>query len=298
MKKIYITIIVALASVFALTSCREDTLNPESIVSVDDVEYNQFDNWLLKNYVDTYNIRFKYRYETNEADFNYYTVPCEYDNAVILAHLVKYMCLEAYDEAGGIEFTRANFPKMIFCIGEWEYKNNGTYILGTAEGGRKILLAGTNYLQSHINSVAELNSYYFKTIHHEFTHILNQTKEMPTSYQFVTGTTYVADEWSSDTFKSGYLERGYISAYSQHSHTEDFAEIMSMYVCYSDEQWQEWLEAAGTEGAQLITTKLGLVKGYMKDSWGIDLQVLHNSVQLRQSNIAAGKIDLTNIDLN
>lgn len=309
MKRIFITIIITVAAVLAVSSCnRKDDLNPQSIITADKVQYTPFDLWLNQNFVNTYNIQFKYRYETIEADYNYYTVPADYDNAIILAHLVKYLCLEAYDVAGSIEFTRANFPKLIFCIGEWEYKNNGTMILGTAEGGRKILLAGVNYLGQYVKNVSDLNHYYFKTIHHEFTHILNQTKDMPTSYQFVTPADYVADEWSSDMFDtavkedgSGYLQKGFISAYAQHSYTEDFAEMLSMYVCYSDEQWNEWLTQADSNdcgGSELINSKLSLVKAYMNDSWGIDLDKLHRAVQERQKNVAAGKIDLTSIDIN
>ena len=82
---------------------------------------------------------------------------------------------------------------MFFTIGEWEYKNNGTFILGTAEGGRKILLSGINYLDQYIENDQMLNHYYFKTIHHEFTHILNKTKAIPTENQLVTVNGYVAD---------------------------------------------------------------------------------------------------------
>ena len=306
MKKFIITLATALTLMVAFTACNRDPLDPESVIVADKVEYTPFDYWLEANFVNTYNIDFKYRYEDIQSDFNYYTVPARYENSIILAHLVKYLCLEAYDEAGGIEFTRANFPKMIYCIGDWEYRNNGTYILGTAEGGHKILLAGVNYLSSYVDSPSDLNHYYFKTIHHEFTHILNQTKDMPTAFQFVTGTGYVADEWSTENFDSGYLGRGFISSYAQHSHGEDFAEMLSIYVCYPQSQWDAWMEQAaqeaidnetGVDPVNLIDQKLGLVKKYMEDSWGINLDDLRNAVQTRQANIAAGKIDLTDIEL-
>ena len=119
------------------------------------------------------------------------SVPARYDDAVKMAHLVKYLCVETYDEVAGTDFTRRYFPKMFFLIGEWEYRNNGTYILGTAEGGRKILLAGLNYLSDNIAKGPEyMNYFYFKTIHHEFTHIMNQTKEIPADFQLVTGDKY------------------------------------------------------------------------------------------------------------
>lgn len=307
MKRIIISLTIAVAAISAMVSCTEEPLNENSVITVDKVQYTPFDYWLEANFVNTYNLQFKYRYEEIESDLNYYTVPASYENAIILAHLVKYLCLEAYDEAGGIEFTRANFPKLIFCIGDWEYKNNGTYILGTAEGGRKILLAGVNYISKYLKDPDDLNHYYFKTVHHEFTHILNQTKDMPTAFQFITGNSYVADEWSESPFDEGYLGRGYITSYAQHSYTEDFAEMLSHYVCYSTDQWNAWMEQAkeeaeaagnGLDPVSLITAKLDLVKAYMQDSWGINLDELHNAVMARQSNIAAGKIDLTGIDLN
>jgi len=308
MKNNFIIIIVAVASMLAFSSCNKDEMSSESIITVDKVDYTPFDLWLNKYFVDTYNIQFKYRYEAIEADYNYYTVPADYENSIILAHLVKYLCLEAYDAVGGIEFTRANFPKLIFCIGDYEYKNNGSIVLGTAEGGRKILLTGVNYLDSFVKDIDKLNHYYFKTIHHEFTHILNQTRDMPTSYQFVTPADYVADEWTGELFNTavaedgkGYLQKGFVSAYSQHSYGEDFAEMLSIYLCYSQEVWDEWFGQAdsyGANGSQLIKAKLQLVKDYMSQSWDIDLDKLRSTVQVRQANVAAGKIDLTNIDVD
>lgn len=214
-----------------------------------------------------------------------------------MAHLVKYLCLESYDEVAGIDFTRNYFPKMIFTIGEWEYRNNGNIILGTAESGKKILLTGVNYLDTYKSSPAALNHYYFKTIHHEFTHILNQTKEYSAEFKLITGNSYVADSWSEEPFNVGYLERGFISDYAQHSDTEDFAEMMSLYVTNSKEQWDEWMAEAGENGAPLLQAKLDIVKSYMKDSWGIDMDKLRDTILRRQADLAAGKVDLTDISV-
>lgn len=290
----YLLILVAVATL-GLTACNKDSLDDKSVITVDKIDYTPFDYWLNQNFVQPYNLQFKYRFEEIESDLNYYTVPATYENSIILAHLVKYLCLEAYDEVGGINFTRANFPKLIFCIGDWEYKNNGTYILGTAEGGRKILLAGVNFITDHLHSASELNHYYFKTVHHEFTHILNQTKDIPTDFQFITGTGYVADAWSTAEYDKGYLQRGFISAYAQHSYTEDFAEMLSIFVCYPKSQWDAWMEEAGADAAALITAKLDIVTNYMITYWGIDLYQLRQTIQRRQSDVANGKINLTDI---
>lgn len=280
-----------------LSSCSEDKLDAQSVITADQQDYTEFDLWLQRNYVVPYNIRFKYRYEDNESDMNYYTVPSRYTDAIVLAHLVKYMCIEAYDEVGGIDFTRSYFPKLIFTIGEWEYKNNGTYILGTAEGGRKILLSGTNYLSQYLKNADDLNTYYLKTIHHEFTHILNQTRDYPAEFQLITGTAYVADKWSESPLDQGYLQRGFISAYAQHSDKEDFAEMLSMYVCNSESTWDAWMQQAGANGSRFITAKLDIVKNYMLTTFNIDLDRLRSSLQRRQKQVVNGYVDLMSINI-
>ncbi|MBQ9285250.1 MAG: putative zinc-binding metallopeptidase [Bacteroidaceae bacterium] len=287
-----------IAATLALCGCSSDELSDESVITADKVDYTPFDYWLQRNYVAPYNIAFKYRYEDNESDMNYYTIPARYDMAIKLAHLVKFLCIEAYDEVGGIDFTRSYFPKMIFTIGEWEYKNNGTYILGTAEGGRKILLSGVNYLGQHLKNPEALNEYYLRTIHHEFTHILNQTVNYTADFQLITGTAYVADKWSESPFDTGNLQRGFITAYAQHSHNEDFAEMLSMYVCNSSQQWDSWMQEAGSEGSRLITAKLEVVKAYMLSSFNIDLDELRNTIQRRQIELVSGYINLDDIEVD
>lgn len=313
MKKNILYILPLMLMALVLTSCDKDEIKSESVITADSYKMNQFDKWLEVNYVNPYNIDFKYRYEEIESDYNYYTVPAQMENSIIMAHLVKYLCIETYNEVAGIEFTRANFPKMFYLIGEWEYRNNGSYILGTAEGGRKILLAGINYLDYVLGgqwgeqeNVAEnLNYYYIKTIHHEFTHILNQTRDYPTSFRQVTPSSYVKDSQFEEPYVSAYLKRGFISAYAQTEPREDFAEMVSEYVTHSAEWWQAQLKAAETTwdgnpdqtetGRELIEQKLDIVRAYMFDTWHIDLDQLRDCILRRQDNITAGLIDLTDL---
>ncbi|MCQ2133642.1 MAG: putative zinc-binding metallopeptidase [Bacteroidales bacterium] len=298
MKKNIFIIAAMAAALFGAVACQEDALDPNSVIKADSYEKNAFDKWLEVNYVNPYNIDFKYRFEMNESDMNYYTVPAPLESSIMMAHLVKYLCIDTYDEVAGIEFTRGYFPKMFFLIGEWEYRNNGTIILGTAEGGKKILLSGIIYLPLYIQAGADaLNEYYIKTIHHEFTHILNQTKDFPTDFKLVTGSGYVADSWSEEPYDREYLQNGFISAYSQYSEGEDFAEMLSIYITNDQAYWDAQLKAAG-DGAAAINTKLDIVRGYMKDSWGIDINELRSTILRRQNDVIKGKVDLTDISID
>ena len=297
-KYIYISLVSAAAALTLLTSCRKEELAPESIITVDAMELNDFDRWLEANFVHPYNIEFKYRYENNETDLNYYSVPADYDNSIIMAHLVKYLCIDSYDEVAGALFTRKYFPKEFFLMGEWEYKNNGVYTLGTAEGGKKIILMGINYLPRYMQTASNLNHYYLKTIHHEFTHILNQTKDYPVTFDQVSGSSengYVTDSWSDSQYNDN-LQKGFITKYARSSPREDFAEMMAMYVTNSAGWWETEMTIAGT-GRATIESKLEIVNNYMSETFNIDLDQLRDVILRRQDEVMAGKVDLTNIDL-
>ena len=311
MKKNILYAILLATGAMTLGACSSDDPDEgKSVIVTPNEEQTEFDKWLEVNFAVPYNIDFKYRYKETESDYDYYTVPAKYDDAIKMAHLVKYLCVETYNEVAGTNFTRRYFPKMFFLIGEWEYRNNGTYILGTAEGGRKILLAGLNYLSDNIAKGPEyLNYYYFKTIHHEFTHIMNQTKDIPADFQLVTGSKYVGDMWSEEPYNKEYLANGFITAYSQNSYQEDFAEMLSTYITNDASQWEEWLEEADkaaaekakktgettTAPSELLSSKLDIVRRYMKESFNIDIDVLRETVQRRQADVFAGKVDLTDI---
>lgn len=314
MKKQFIfTLLFALVAVVG-TSCQQDTLNKESVIKDSSVEMNAFDYWLESNFLRPYNIEFKYRFELNESDKGFWNVPADIDAAIIYAHLVKYLCIDTYDEIAGINFTRAYFPKMFFLIGTWEYRNNGSIVLGTAEAGKKIMLSGVNDLPLYFQYYSgeelqeQLGNMYIKTIHHEFTHILNQTKSYSESFGLVTPATYVGDAcFDTDNYWRG---RGYITAYAQSEHTEDFAELLSEYITHNAEWWQAQLDAAHSEteevrktdpeagyGDEYIESKIDIVRSYMQDAWGIDIDKLRDIVQRRFSDVASGLVDLNTVQL-
>lgn len=282
------------------TACsNDDELSPTSVITTSLAKQNQFDKWLKANFVDPYNIEFKYRYDHNETDMNYYNVPADFNSAVKLAHIIKYACIETYNQVAGPDFTRAYFPKMLYATGDFEYRNNGTIILGTAEGGKKIFLSGTNSLDEYMVSREKLSEYYLKTIHHEFTHILNQIKPYPTEFQMISSSDYVTDSWSTDSYTraSYYLTRGFISSYSQHSHEEDFAELLSFYVCNPQSQWDKWLEQAGKDGAEKINKKTQIIRDYLQTAWNIDLEQLREEILTREEYVVGGHINLTDLSL-
>ena len=295
MKRHILHIAIILAALCA-ASCVKETMSENSVIKVTETKKNDFDRWLEVNFLLPYNIDFKYRFEMNESDMNYFTIPADYEYSIVMAHLVKYLCIETYDEVAGITFTRRYFPKMFFLTGEWEYRNNGTIILGTAEGGKKIFLAGVILLAQYMKTAEDLNHFYIKTIHHEFTHILNQNVDFPVDFSMITGTGYVADSWSDAPYNREYLKNGFITDYAQHSDTEDFAEMLSEFITHDQAWWDGQIAKAGEKG-ELINAKLDIVRNYMHDSFNIDIEELRATVLRRQDDVFSGQVDLHSIEI-
>lgn len=279
------------AAAAMLYSCNKDSLSDTSVFTGLTAERNEFDEWLDRNYVDTYNIQFKYRFTDIESSMDYHLTPASYEQSIQMAKLVRHMCLQAYDEVtGSTDFIYENFPKIIFLVGSYAYKTTGTVVLGTAEAGTKITLYNVDNLKP---SAITAKTAYFKTIHHEFGHILNQTKPYSTDFNEISGSSYIQDDWS-DISEASALSAGFISSYAASAVGEDFVEILSLYINRTAEEWESMMVTAGETGRPVIESKLEIVRNYMKDSWNIDMDQLRDVVLRRAAE--APYLDFDSLD--
>ena len=284
----------AFVCAFSGVSCSEDDLSGTSVIKPEQTTETPLDAWLYKNYIEPYNIEFRYRYEDMESDMIYDLTPANYEKSVQMAKLVKHLCLQAYDEVtGSRDFITSYFPKMVFLVGSPAYNNNGEVVLGTAEGGTKITLYAVNNMDP--TNVDLLNEWYFKTIHHEFGHILNQTKPYPTDFAEISGPDYVQDQ-CFEIYKTteSALQKGFISPYASKADGEDFVELIALYVNRSAEEWEEMLTTAGDTGRPKIEAKFEIVSNYMKSTWNIDLNDLREIVLRRAEE--APNLDFDSLD--
>lgn len=296
MKKL-IGIFIALATL-SLWSCSEDDLDPNSIFENNPggTVSNEFDAWLVKNYTEPYNIEFKYRFEDKETDDTYNLIPADYNRAIALAKFTKYLWLESYEELLGPDFIRTYTPRLMFLVGSPAYNTNGSIVLGTAEGGLKITLYNVNSLSLTSIDVEQLNYWYFKTMHHEFAHILHQTKEYSTDFNEITPSNYQSTSWVNLSDQEA-LNLGFVSPYASSETQEDFVEIISIYVTHTAAYWNNLVGSANAQGRAWINQKLELVKDYMTTTWGIDLDALRDIVQRRSQEVAQWDVnELTTLD--
>ena len=180
---------------------------------------------------------------------------------------------------------------MINLVGSPAYNNNNTQVLGTAEGGLKVTLYKVNELDdAMLHNYATLNLYYFHTMHHEFTHILNQKKPYNTAFNQITESAYVSGDWYF-VDNSAAHQAGFVTPYAMSEGTEDFAEMLSVYVTTSSADWDALLTDAGTTGAPIIIQKLDYLRTYMQESWGIDINQLRDVVLRRASELSTLDLD-------
>jgi len=326
MKRYLIVYILILGNILSFNSCRKDDLDPKSIFI--DPQYEggdpnsysyELDRWLYDTYLKPYNIQFRYRLEDVGSDMNYNLVPTSYEKSKDMAVLVKYLWVDSYVKLMGEDFVKANVPRIFHLVGSPEYNPaNGTEILGVAEGGLKITLTKCNELD--LDNLKFANEQYFKTIFHEYQHILHQKKPYPKEFNLLSAALYEPFSWQYRPDKVA-RSLGFASSYGGSAVDEDFVEIIANYIVRSDADWQlildqasqDWridLDASGADhneqdpitgqlvtacvndtvsdgidGKAIILQKLNICKNYLRDSWKIDLDSLHAEVQNREFNI-------------
>ncbi len=290
MKKYIYTLFFAASIV--LGACNEDKLDSHSIFNTESPERNAFDTWLLLNYIVPYNIQFNYKYIDKESDNTYNLIPAEYDKCVAMAKLTKYLWIDSYNELLGETFIKTYCPRMIQLIGSKAYNSQGSVVLGTAEGGLKITLYNVNELDVNNPNIDFLNTWFFKTMHHEFAHILHQTKNYSTDFNLIS-TDYQGPSWLNLESDEIANTMGFITRYASFSPDEDFVEIISNYITHDADYWENVLNNGGALGKIKLQKKFDIVRKYLKDSWGIDIDKLRDIVQRRSGSLS--EVDLENL---
>ena len=271
MKKIYSLVLAAIVAL-SVTSCSNDDPKDDTIFPTTTTANDPFDKWLEANYTYPYNVDFKYKMEDVYSDMKYHLVPADSAKSAKLAIITKFLWFDAYAECVGPDFVKANVPRIIHLIGSPAYNSGqGTMVLGTAEGGLIVTLY-------------TMNEYYFHTMHHEFTHILNQKKPYSENFQHITESGYISGDWYRKNQRMANTQ-GFVTPYAMSEAREDFAEMLSVYVTTPPSGWQKIMTTAGKKGAPLIQAKLDIVRNYMKESWNLDIDQLRDIVIRRASEL-------------
>lgn len=318
----YIKLFILIASVSLFAACSDDSLDSKSIFDTQNKEeQNDFDKWLKTNYVDTYNIRFNYRYSDKETDNNYNLAPADFNKSKALAIMVKHIWLDAYKEVMGDQFMKTYSPRVMQLVGSAAYDSQSSIVMGTAEGGLKVTLYNVNIIDvdnpiidpenpfvDKEQGTYDLNYWFFHTMNHEFCHILTQKKNYSTEFQTVSAGKYQTSGWVNVKDEEA-PSMGFVSGYASGEYNEDFAEIFAQYVTHSEAAWQKILSAGivyetdengdyvldadgnpivkDASGYKAIIQKFNILKEYFANTWGMDITKLREVILRRTEEVKA-----------
>lgn len=309
MKRIFFYIVLVVSILFGTTACGDDEFGESifdpTVSELDPTSYTYpFDCWLRDNYLKEYNIDFRYKMQHVGTDMDYNLVPATYEKAVDMALLLKYLWIDAYNDVADETFLKMYSARIVHLIGSPAYNPvNGTMVLGLAEGGLKISLFRCNELNP--DDISMMNEFYFKTMHHEFAHILHQKKTYPREFNEISISHYEPFKWQDRDVRIA-ASLGFVSPYGSSQTQEDFVEIIANYIVKTDADWNQILDWAskgwgpasesnasiveqtdqdGVDGKAVILQKLAICRTWLADAWNLDLDELRAIVQKRQDSI-------------
>src|SRR4051812_47418011 len=165
-----------------LASCKkEDDLGDVSTIpglGGDSWAATSVDNWIRDTLTVPYNIAAKYKWDQGELDFDKTLTPPDEAKIIPVLSSIKKVWIDNYVAEAGKTFMQKYVPKFFILVGSANWNTDGTITLGTAEGGRRIVLYVLNDFRvkgmpGYVPGDSINIKMMFHTIEHEFGHILH-----------------------------------------------------------------------------------------------------------------------------
>lgn len=261
---------------FAIISCKkEESVNIDLTKYVDGSTANTpLDTWLKTTFLDPYNMDVIYRYSDYYKDNDKVVSPANPATVQPQMQTVLEGFINPYKTVAGAPFIKKMLPKEWVLFGSGAYQTDGSMILATASAGRRVTIYDLNNFDANNPDGVTRK---LRTIHHEFTHILNQLVAMPTDFQTITKSTYNAT-WTTVADATA-RDNGYVSPYASSQPGEDFAETVAHLLVLG----QAWFDArANTStaiGKAALKAKEASVVQYFTINLGVDFRALQKEVQ-------------------
>lgn len=250
------------------------------------------DQWIFDSLTVPFNISAKYKWDQSELLLDKTLVPPREEKVIPVLNSIKKVWINNFVEEGGLLFFKNISPKFLILSGSGAYVN-GAKIVGTAEGGRKVVLYDINnftvkgmpnYQPADSAIVLQL----FETIFHEFAHILDQNVIVPVEFSASSASSYTSD-WLNVT-PTDALFSGFISPYSISGKAEDWAEMVAILLVKGKPWFDNQVKSINYTGttangitaaqarARLLHKEASIV-AYFQQSWNIDFYKLQVKVK-------------------
>ncbi|MFT3827451.1 MAG: putative zinc-binding metallopeptidase [Chitinophagaceae bacterium] len=276
MRKIFLIAVLFSAILF---SCRKSDENLD--ISMDDYPVDipatssALDAWLKDSFNIPWNINVEYRFDRYESEYPRNIAPIDLVKVKPSMEAILKVFMAPYTNVtGSTVFGKKYFPKQWVLYGSGSYNTDNTYILGTASNGVRVNLYDLNNFSVTDGENVRRR---MRTVHHEFTHVLNQTIPVTNAYELISQDSYDPD-WAGMTEDSA-RSRGFISPYASSEPMEDFAEMVAHIVVQGPVWYKNYLAIASESGKSRLKQKESIVYEYLKNNFNVDLYQLQTEVQ-------------------
>lgn len=276
MKTLQYFLLIGCSALFLLSSCnKEEALSDEPILDLGGETWvaDSLDNYIKAEFIKTYNIEIKYKWTPFEINYNRTLVPPQEERVIPVLTAIRDIWMKPYEKVAGKDFLKRYSLSKFVLVGSAEYQSNGTIILGTAEGGTKVVLFMVNDFA--LDNKAEVTRM-LHTIHHEFAHILHQNIFYPQSWRGIS-TQWYTQTWFNTTNETANTQ-GLVTNYAKSAEQEDFVETIAYLLVEGQEKYDAIIKANPTMEAT-FRLKETIVQQYYKEVFNIDFKALQTEVK-------------------
>ncbi len=284
---------ITLLTIFIFTSCDKDENTEHVRLDIPESDHPN-DVYARENFTDVYNTRVIWRRDEINSDINKFVIPPQEELVIPMMKMVQNFWIEPFTTVdGGKELVDKLFPPEIVMLGSGQFNDDGTVVLGVAEGGVRIILTEAN--EYNVKNPVWLQQQ-LRTIHHEFAHITHQNNSLPDGWKTIS-TNRTGSNWVNISEYEA-ISKGYVSPYASSQSAEDFADFVGMFLTTPKEEFEatyltetdcfeltdaievgECLEHQ--KGIAILTQKYHVVTDYYKDKFGIDIIALRDEIESR-----------------
>lgn len=285
----------------AFSSCQKEEANTTfTPPQKDEKKAHPNDVYLKQNMFSKYGTAVRWRWDDRFIRSTQNATPIRAEHVVPVTKIVEYLWIGAYESVGpaGEKFIKTLFPPELQYIGSYIFREDGTRLLGYAEGGARISLLNLNsYDLTDRDWMTNPGGGVLATVHHEFSHIVHQNHNLPPGFNTISDQ-YLGAGWSNGVSLKDAIKMGMVRNYGTMNEFEDFCEIISHFLTLPKKDFEAaFINQADcskltkidqirdcqelNEGRLLIKKKLDLVVKFYKDKFDIDLAKVRDNLEER-----------------
>jgi len=205
---------------------------------------------------------------------------------------IKKVWIDNYISEAGDLFFKKYCPKFFILSGSASWNDNGTITLGTAEGGRKVVMYLLNEFRTKkmpgykLSDTANVKQI-FHVIEHEFGHILHQTIMYPVEFKKICAGYYTGN-WNNVSDNNAHGD-GFVTPYAMSSTDEDFVEMIAVMLIEGKAGFDKLVNSvpAGVsldgmtqaDAQSRLRQKEAMVVSYFKSAYNIDFYSLQKNTR-------------------